>query len=160
MSCVFKLELAQESDLIDVFNLSNDPVVRQNSLSQKLISLENHIDWFKNMIISEKNIFYVVKDNMDNFIGQVRFDKNLDQNLYTISISLAQDYRGKGLGTKIIKKASKELSQEKSSAKIYAFVKNSNHSSIKSFIKAGYRIVDTQNINNNLCVRLVYYDKD
>lgn len=160
MSCTFRLKLAQESDLMDVFNLSNDPVVRQNSLSPNPILLENHIAWFKNIITSEVNVFYIVKDNLDNFIGQVRFDKSPDQNLYTISISLTQYYRGKGLGTEIIKKASKELLQEKNSAKILAFVKDNNQSSIKSFIKAGYKVVDTQNVNNNLCARLMYYDKD
>src|SRR3972149_1023381 len=94
----YKIHLASENDLFDIFTLSNDPVVRANSFSQAAILFEDHKKWFAEKIKSNNCVFFVIKDGFDNFIGYVRFDANqndVNTHEYIISIHLAENARGR-----------------------------------------------------------------
>lgn len=128
------IRLANPKDMENVFYLSNDEIVRANSINTEKIAWENHVEWFLNRINRADEPFYIVEDENGNFVGQVRFDKK-DEPI--ISISITKDFRGKGLASKIIK-----LCSEKSKyGKIFACIKKGNTSSYKSFVKAGYKLV-------------------
>ena len=128
------IRFANPKDMENVFYLSNDEIVRANSINTEKIAWENHVEWFLNRINRADEPFYIVEDENGNFVGQVRFDKK-DEPI--ISISITKDFRGKGLASKIIK-----LCSEKSKyGKIFACVKKGNTSSYKSFVKAGYKLV-------------------
>lgn len=47
------LHKAKLEDMMDVFNLANDPEVRKNSFSQKQINLEDHKIWFSKKICDQ-----------------------------------------------------------------------------------------------------------
>ncbi len=151
----FEILKATESDIEDVFNLSNDPIVRQNSFNPEQINFENHVKWFKNKIKSGDCYFYIIRNNNNNFIGYVRFDKNTDiKDEMIISIHLNQKYRGKGFGSKLIKISSEKILKNHSIKKIIAFVKDTNNTSLKSFEKSGYKVISKDNINNNFWYKL------
>lgn len=132
----FKIKLAQIEDMEDIFNLSNDELVRKNSFNQNKILWENHQNWFNNKIKDNNCIFYVIKDQDNNLISQVRFDKQGDE--ADISISLSPNFRGKGLASKILKITSEKVINEYSIKKINAYVKIENAVSKIVFEKAGY----------------------
>ena len=121
-------------DLENVYNLSNNQEVRANSKDTKRIEWDEHVKWFSNRINLEKEPFYIIEDEKHNFIGQVRLDKKEEP---IISISLVEKIRGQGIGSKIIKLCSEKSRYDE----IFAYVKKSNISSIKSFSKAGYKLV-------------------
>lgn len=134
----FLIRLATINDIKKVFELSNDEDVRKNSINQEKIKWEYHIKWFENRIKNTKEPFYIIETLDNDFVGQVRFDKKEE---LVISISVAKNFRGKGLAAKIIKKCSEKTK----SNKIIAFVKDCNIASKKSFVKAGYKFIEKEN---------------
>lgn len=134
----FSIRLATIDDMEKVFELSNDDVVRANSINQEKIKWENHIEWFENRIKKIDEPFYIIESQEKDFIAQVRFDKKEE---ITISISISKQFRGKNLASKIIKECSKKCGYEK----IVAFIKKDNITSQKSFLKAGYTFNKKEN---------------
>lgn len=127
----FSIRLATIDDMEKVFELSNDDIVRANSINQEKIKWEDHVEWFKNRIKKTTEPFYIVESEKKEFIAQVRFDKKEE---IIISISITESFRGKGLASKIIK----ECSEKSGFKKIIAFVKEENFASQKAFLKAGF----------------------
>lgn len=139
-------------DMIDVFNLSNDPLVRQNSFNPEKIKLEDHKDWYSNKINSENTFFYIIRDQLTTeLISYIRFEKE-ENDEYIVSIAISEKFRGKGLGSWFLKATSSEVINKKRINKINAFIKPENITSIKTFKKAGYVEID----NNSEKVRLEY----
>lgn len=134
----FIIRLATPADIEKVFQLSNDPVVRANSINTEKIKWEEHVSWFENRIKKTEEPFFIVQSFEGELIAQVRFDKKQET---IISISITEAFRGKGLASKIIQKSSAE-SQLK---KIIAYVKEDNLVSQKAFLKAGYQLRSKEN---------------
>lgn len=134
----FLIRLATIDDMKNVFDLSNDDVVRKNSINQEKIKWEDHIRWYENRIKRTEEPFYIVESLNKDFIAQVRFDKK-DEHI--ISISISKDFRSKGLASKIIKRCSEESGRKE----IAAFVKEENIASQKAFVKAGYKFNSKDN---------------
>ena len=139
---MFKIRLADMTDMERVFNLSNDDFVRENSVNKSKILWENHVQWFSERIKNTKEPFYVFEDKAGNFVAQVRFNKEDEE--FVISVSLEKDFRGKGLAANIIKIASEKFGKYP----IVAYIKKNNIPSAKSFAKAGYVPVGEKIINN------------
>ena len=134
----FLIRFATIDDMQKVFELSNDDVVRANSINQEKINWEEHVEWFNNRIKKQGEPFYIVESQTGEFIAQVRFDK---KEKVVISISITKPFRGKGMASKIIK----ECSQKSRFKKISAFIKDENIASQKSFLKAGYNLNKKEN---------------
>ncbi len=141
-----KIRKATLTDCDMIFELSNDPVVRENSLNQNEIKYENHVTWFSNILNSPDFEVFIVEDMGGKFVGQVRFENN-DSGCY-IGLSICKEFRGKHLGSTVI-----ELGTKKTKfAFIYAVIKNNNTPSIKSFTKAGYKEIGS----SSKCRTFVY----
>ena len=134
----FSIRLATIDDMEKVFELSNDDVVRANSINQEKIKWENHVKWFEKRIQRTTDPFYIVESEKKEFIAQVRFDKKEE---IIISISITKPFRGKGLASKVIKECSKKSGFKK----IIAFVKEENFASQKAFLKAGFVLKEKEN---------------
>lgn len=130
------LRRADESDMMNVYNLNNSPDVRQQSISQQSIALEDHEKWFRAKLANEDSLFYVATTSCGQFAGQIRFDIDQDGK-WLVSIAVDKDYRGKGLGRWLISKASAMASAVRCKP-IRAFIKNTNLASKNAFLKAGY----------------------
>lgn len=142
----FYLRKAVEKDSQIVYNLSNDPTVRQNSINTNSIQWEEHQKWFSKKILQSNYTFYLVFDKRDNFIGQIRFEMNDDAAI--TSISIAEEFRGKGLSKKIIKTGcSKIFSENYSIKKIIAYIRPENNVSINSFMSAGFTFENQELVN-------------
>lgn len=128
----FVIKNAAIEDMKEVFDLSNDELVRQSSFSKEKIEWKNHQIWFKNKLKDTNCIFYIINVNK-GFLGYVRLDK--ENNDWIITIHLKSDFRGKGFGTKILK----EICNLNKDKKIIAFVKEKNQASYKSFLNVGFK---------------------
>ncbi len=129
-----KIRRAEYIDCKNIFDLSNDPVVRKNSINQNNIKFVDHILWFENKLSDPYCEYYVLENECNEFVAQVRFD-NLENEVY-ISISVAEKFRGRSLGKNIIQLATSVTSY----SEIFAKIRKSNISSYKSFINAGYKL--------------------
>ncbi len=148
-----KIRRAINEDCMNVFDLSNDSVVRNNSVDRNSIKLEDHILWFEKKISDPNCEYYIVENDKNEFVAQVRFD-NTDGKVY-IGISIVEKFRGRSLGRDIIQRATEMTSYSEITAKI----RKMNIASYRSFINAGYKWVQTddeyyllifvKNTNNN-----------
>ena len=129
----FIIRPAAPEDIKKVFELSNDDTVRANSINKDKIEWKSHVKWFNARIKRENEPFYTAETKEGAFIGQIRLDKKDDG--YIISISLAKEFRGKGLAAKIIAAAAEKSGFKNITAEIYA----DNTASIKAFEKAGFK---------------------
>jgi len=132
----FSLHKASVYALYDLFDLVNDSEVRRNSFSTDPISLEEHTRWLQKVLDDSSVQLYTVRSNTHELIAQVRFNK-IDKKAI-ISLSISQDFRGKSLATKIIRKGCEIFLTSHPKALIEAQIKEENIASQKSFAKADF----------------------
>lgn len=147
---------AGEKDILPLFKLANDKIVRQNSFSVKNITLSEHVEWFNATLNNPDRRLYVFYLS-EIFVGQIRFDKE-DCDHLVISISLDAFFRGWGLASFMLQTAIYELKKDEFglNMKIYAYVKDGNKSSQYAFLKAGFQ----KCINNENNVLKFVYDEN
>ena len=123
----------KESDCLKIFEIANDDDVRQSSFNSDKINLEDHKNWFKN-ILNEDSTKFLVLEYENDIIGQLRFD--FDEEYPVISISLNKHYRGLGLSKYLLNKGIKYIDE---SDKIVAYIKKDNIKSISFFKSMGFK---------------------
>ena len=69
--------------------------------------------------------------------GQIRFDK-LENGVFEISIALAPDFRGRGVGKKALQLGVEKVKLEQKAEKIIAVVNKQNIGSLRFFEKANF----------------------
>lgn len=133
MAQEFSIRMAKIDDMKNVFELSNEDLVRQNSIHTEKIDWETHVEWFKARINKIDEPFYIVEDKNGKFMGQLRFDKQNDD--FVVSVSISPEFRGKGLASEILSEAIKKSGLKNLSAYIFDF----NEASKNAFEKAGFK---------------------
>ena len=146
----FIIRLAEPRDVKNVFELSNDDTVRAMSIHPEKIEWESHVKWFENTLKNPAVLFYVAETADGDFIGQVRFFH--DNTDWIISISLVKKYRGKGLGTALLKRAMKKSYLKN----CVAYVEKGNVPSQKMFLSLGYKQVGTTELNKKVYLMFRY----
>ncbi|GAG70277.1 unnamed protein product, partial [marine sediment metagenome] len=136
-------------DALEIFNLSNDDIVRKNSFNPRKIEWGNHLIWLKKKLKDENSIYFAVVDDLNRFYGQVSFDINIKNDEARINISLGEKIRGLGLSSFIIDKSLDKLIKIKSIKLINAYIKDDNIPSIKSFKKSNFIFLKNQIIKGN-----------
>jgi UDP-2,4-diacetamido-2,4,6-trideoxy-beta-L-altropyranose hydrolase len=132
-----RLQPVRFTDCNLIWKWANDPLVRQASLSSTVITRDQHQAWFANVIQDLQTYFYIaLYENTP--IGQIRFDLE-EQKIAVVSVSLASEYRGYGLGSPIIQLGVETLFKESKVETIYAYIKPENKASVKVFMKSGFR---------------------
>ncbi len=127
---------AKESDTDLYFKWANDNLVRSNSFNQNKVEYENHIKWFSSKLNSKDAYFYFFLNEENIPVGQVRIDKS--ENEAVIGISIDEAFRGKSLGSEMLKQATDDYLKKHPSEIITAYIKIDNKSSYSIFKKAGF----------------------
>lgn len=117
-----------------IFNWSNDPLVRSQSFSSSNIEFESHENWFKEKLQNDNSLLLINKFGKKN-IGLVRFE--LENDKCSVGILIDKKFRGKGFSSIMLIKSSIYYFK-RFSTPIFAYIKESNKASIRSFEKAGY----------------------
>lgn len=131
-----RLRRVKESDKSLLWQWANMPEVRSASFSTSIIPWEEHIQWFASKLKDPNCFFYLALNNMDESLGQVRFD--IDGAESVISVSLDAKYRGRGYGSQLIMLATQKLFQTSDVQLVHAYIKEENLASIRAFLKAGF----------------------
>ena len=141
----FTYRQAELGDTDNLYILSNEKLVRNNSIHPENIIYKDHVNWFQKVLSDEKYLILVVEQG-GGFVGQVKF--NLDNTSATISLSLNDSQRGKGIGSRIILESVEFLINLKYGLHdIIAYIKNDNIASIRSFEKAGFLYIGLEDVN-------------
>lgn len=134
-----KLHL-READLNDakiLFNWANEITVRNNSINQEPIIWQNHIRWF-NLKLDNPETIILILESETKALGQIRID--LNNKFWVIGFSIANQFRGNGLGKEIVRM----LLNKFESYKFRANVKKRNMASVKIFKSLGFRKVKSE----------------
>jgi RimJ/RimL family protein N-acetyltransferase len=127
-------EAKTNQDALQLFDWVNDEEVRKNSLKTDQISIIDHFTWFQAKLKSDITKIYILEDEFNSAIGQIRVDKINDY--YEIDYSISNAYRGRGLGNKIVEL----LLIQMGNVNLLAKVKKTNLPSIKVFVNNGFKL--------------------
>jgi RimJ/RimL family protein N-acetyltransferase len=130
---------ATVNDCKFLWQLANDPIVREASFHPDYIPWEKHCDWF-NKRISDTSCYLFIATYSNNLpIGQIRFD--ISNDIAEISYSVSQMARGFGLGKLIIEKGIKYLQTLiKRPLLFQAKIKANNAASIRTVEGTGFTL--------------------
>ncbi|MFA6169578.1 MAG: GNAT family N-acetyltransferase [Candidatus Margulisiibacteriota bacterium] len=132
-----KLRPAAQDDCADVYRWRNDEATRRVSFSSAEISFDDHQKWFQKSLADPARELLIAETGGKK-TGVLRFDR-LNDFAREVSVNLAPEMRGQGLGAKI-------LALIPITDLLIARAKTSNPASIKAFKKAGFKeLFDYQN---------------
>ena len=130
------IRFVEKEDIEDILNWRNDLETIKQSFNSKSVKLKDHEKWFNDSIKNKNRQIFIAFNKENEKIGQIRFDKNKDK--AEIGITIAPEFRGKGYGSKVIKKACEVYLNNYDVSNLIAKIKKSNPSSLKAFEKAGF----------------------
>jgi len=137
-----RLRSAGQEDMDDVLELTNEKIVRQNSLNTNKIDPHLHKKWYENQLKTKNIKFYIIYSAGNDFLGQVRFEiKNKDA---LVSVSFSKMIRGQGRATSVLAKAINKLKKEENIENIVSYIKESNLPSLRIFEKFGFEFLEEE----------------
>lgn len=138
---------AKTRDSRFIFDLSNEKIVRDNSIKKRKIDWEEHIKWFNKKLNDNNYEFFVIYDEHNNFIGQIRYEISDDKAV--VSISITKNFRVEKLASKILADSAAILFRNREKIeRVFAYIRKENIASLRAFEKAGYIFEKSLNINN------------
>lgn len=155
---MLQIRRAETVDAGLLWEWANDPEVRRLSFSQDFIPLEDHLRWLAGKLNDPHYLIFIVMDEGQNPIGQVRYE--LSPREAIISVAIAKEHRRKGYGPEAIREASGKLFADSDIKLVHAYVKPDNPSSLRSFVKAGFKPVGTTEVQGCLAHHLVLAKDD
>jgi spore coat polysaccharide biosynthesis predicted glycosyltransferase SpsG/RimJ/RimL family protein N-acetyltransferase len=128
-----------------LFGWANDPQLRRNSISRKVIYPQEHLNWFEDALNSPDRAIFILELG-PNPVGQSRFMREVD-NTFVLSYSIDSVYRGTGLAKKLLS-LSIEAHRAKNPAGVYhATIRSDNFASRAALTSLGFTLTETdQNI--------------
>jgi RimJ/RimL family protein N-acetyltransferase len=150
---------ATQADMMLYLEWANDEEVRKQSYQTGRISLEDHAEWFLKKINDSNCLMLLFENEAKVPVGQVRFQKE-NEKVYVIGISVAKEFRGKGLAGAILVMASDHFFEIFPENSIYAYIKLTNTESVRSFVRAGFVFANNVMIENSESVLYIKYKKN
>jgi RimJ/RimL family protein N-acetyltransferase len=109
----YQLRRATASDTALYFTWANDPTVRQNAIHSEPIAWNTHVAWFERRLQDPDTYLYVLSTATGEPLGQVRVEFNAPGEPGIIDYSVAPTFRGRGLGTVLLRRALQRLRHER-----------------------------------------------
>jgi N,N'-diacetyllegionaminate synthase len=132
-----RLRAAVSSDAELVHNWANDPGTRAASFARAEIPLADHLAWFGRELARRDHHLYLAEQRGEP-VAFVRLDETPDQvGVCTISINVAPQARGRGLGIATLQAAT-TTAGTLGFATLRAVIRPDNQASRRAFVEAGY----------------------
>lgn len=152
-----ELLFVREVELSDddlLFRWANDPQTRLNAFNSDVIEWDSHQQWLSRKLQDREGCVFLIGCLPDGVpYGQVRFDRELNGD-WMIDYSVAPEFRGLGLGRRLLAAAIDALIHRIPAATLVGMVKPFNKPSIKVFESLGFRtgpvMVDGLNVFSRL----------
>jgi len=136
-----------ESDCRAFWEWANDPATRAVSFAREPIPWERHMEWFRARLTDPQTVLYTALGRSGDTLGMVRYQ--MDGTHAILSINLGAQFRGKGLGRKLLFLATEELFQTSGVSAIDAFVRLSNEPSVRLFEGAGFHSLGVETVQGD-----------
>jgi RimJ/RimL family protein N-acetyltransferase len=131
---------AQAGDVDIYYNWVNNPLVRANSFNQAAIPYEGHVKWFHSRLASPTSFLYLFFNAEQQPVGQVRIDQDRET---IIDVSVDEQFRGRSYSSMMLQLACADYLAKYPTDTIFSYIKRSNGTSYKSFIKCGFTETDS-----------------
>ena len=131
-----RLRLVTADDRQLLFQWANDPVVRNNSFHSKAIGWEEHCAWFTAKLQDPACLMFLAFLDGGRPLGLARFD--MQNHSAMVSVNIAAEFRGRGWGGRVIRKACEAFFAARPVARVNAYIKKDNVASQHAFAKAGF----------------------
>ncbi len=135
---------ARNEDMLLIYNWANDPVARANSYFTEPIALETHQAWYEKKLQDPSSAIYIA-EIQGAPAGMIRYDFTAEHSV--VGISVAESFRGKGLAPVFLTDTA-TLYFKEHDLPVWAYIKQENTASVKSFEKAGYTLLKTEVVHN------------
>lgn len=133
----FTIRKVSEDDVDILFKWRNTPELYKWSTSKKPVVWEEHKKWFASVLNGNSVLVYIALLD-DSKCGQIRF--NLEEKKAVISVYLAKEFLGFGIGKKLIKSGCEKCAEEWTGVKEFvAYIRSNNIAAAKSFEYAGFK---------------------
>jgi UDP-2,4-diacetamido-2,4,6-trideoxy-beta-L-altropyranose hydrolase len=134
------VEATDEKLLLD---WANDQTTRQMAFSTQKIDVSGHHQWLLRRL-AEPSIYrlFMIETVGGVEIGQVRFER--DDGIWVISYSIAREFRGRGLASRLLDASLKALYDAVGPATVAGRVRPENSASRRVFEKLRFTMVETQ----------------
>ena len=144
------VRLAERRDLGFLYDLRNEPSVREASWNSGVVDCDAHLSWFDSVLENSNRTLYILEVGGIS-VGQVRYDT--DGESAEVGISVASRFHGRGYATEGLKKSAEIFFLNTPEIKtIFAHIKPDNMASIKAFTKAGYLMNGIVRFEGHDCV--------
>jgi len=120
-----------------LFKWINEPDSRANAVNPKLILWNEHVAWLERKLSDESVFMYILNDSSED-MGVIRFDSSPEG--FIISYSIDKDYRGRGLGSTILKMGMEKINEMIENPILIGYVKKGNIASEKIFNRFNFSI--------------------
>lgn len=122
-----------------VFEWRNDPDIQAISGTTKELKMHDHLKWFAARLQeSHAESIYMVEGSEAGTIGTARVLQDGTSHA-RISLTIASEYRGRGIGRKVIRLLKKKIDEMSRIA--VARVHTENLTSLRAFMSVGFHII-------------------
>ena len=141
------LRAVTSDDMYLLFQWVNDPDSRVSSTSGELITWDQHVTWFLNMLNSQNHWAYILQKNNEP-CGIIRFQSSNGEN--TLSYSIAPQFRGLGLSKILLELGLKMFAGESGNHKVSGLISKENTKSQKAFLRVGFKEVGNVTVGKRI----------
>lgn len=134
----FGLRPATPADSFLLWQLRNETDVRANAFNTAEVPRADHEGWLANKLSDPQCRLWVAETSLGEWLGQARWDIDLDQKLAVFSFAIVPAARGWGLASRLIQKSIDQLRVEFSNLTLHAQVKPHNRASQSAFLRVGF----------------------
>jgi UDP-2,4-diacetamido-2,4,6-trideoxy-beta-L-altropyranose hydrolase len=133
---VLSVRQVELADALDLLSWRNDALTRAMSHSTSVISLEQHLTWFNN-VLNDPGRYLLIAVAGEQKVGMVRYDR-LSDNEWEVSIVMAPQARGRGLGKQLLFQGLQRFYIEHPHVSLLAEIKTGNTVSQALFTSLGF----------------------
>lgn len=138
-----QLRTAMKEDEHFLLNVRNEPEIVALGSSRRFVDADEHAAWFRNSLRRRDRVLLLVEiEDHAGPIGYVRLDRRSETDA-EISVVILQPWRGRSIGTQVIRKAVEHAFKSWSAlVRVLAYVRRENEASKRAFQKAGFEPAD------------------
>jgi RimJ/RimL family protein N-acetyltransferase len=125
---------SDDRDLIREWRNDEDAV--RFSVTGRPVSPGEHARWFAGLVDDPARLLWIA-EQQGNAVGQVRVDLSGPEG--TVSIAVAPGWRGRGIGTSILRVLLSEIVHHAEVSTLTARAHQDNTASVRTFERAGFR---------------------
>jgi UDP-2,4-diacetamido-2,4,6-trideoxy-beta-L-altropyranose hydrolase len=134
-----RIRPAAEADAESLWLWRNDPATRRGSQNSSPVPWPDHVRWLEHVLACQDAGIFMAERN-GALLGMVRFDRlSGDEEAYEVSINIAPNARGGGVGREVLALVCGGFLQQKGPVRLEARVHEENLASRRIFEALGFR---------------------